>query len=442
MQPILKLVILDRDGTINEDRDDYVKSPDEWVPLPGALEAMARLNHAGWHTVVATNQSGIGRGLFDMAALNAMHAHKMNQLLHGAGRAHRRGVLLPAHARGRLRLPQAAARACSQQIGERYGVDLREVPMVGDTLRDLQAGAGGRLRAAPGAQRQGGARSTTTQLRAAASRRCPARWCTPTSAASPQYLLERERMCAATPTRPTRLRALRLMARALCAAALGAVRAVDGRSRWCRGRWPCCWSRSSCAATPLYWMCVGWLRLAIWGARVICGVRYRVHGHGEPAHRARAASAVLLASKHQSTWETFAFPTLMPHPLAYVFKRELLLHPVLRLGDGAHGHDPHRPQQARRGLEQGGRAGRARCMAQGNWVIMFPEGTRSAARPARARTRSAARGWRSTTGTPVVPIAVTSARCWPRKSFLLRPGVIDISIGKPIAVRRAASPTS
>ena len=79
MTPI-KLVILDRDGTINEDRDDYVKSPEEWVPIPGALEAIARLNHAGWHTVIATNQSGLGRGTFDMSTLNAMHV-KMNQLL-------------------------------------------------------------------------------------------------------------------------------------------------------------------------------------------------------------------------------------------------------------------------------------------------------------------------------------------------------------------------
>jgi len=73
----LKLIILDRDGTINEDRDDFIKSPDEWEPVPGALEAIARLNHAGWHTVVASNQSGLGRGLFDMATLNAIHL-KMN----------------------------------------------------------------------------------------------------------------------------------------------------------------------------------------------------------------------------------------------------------------------------------------------------------------------------------------------------------------------------
>ena len=85
MHPV-KLIILDRDGTINEDRDDYVKSADEWVPLPGALEAIARLNHAGWHTVVATNQSGLGRGTFDMAALNAMHVKMNRQLAQLGGR--------------------------------------------------------------------------------------------------------------------------------------------------------------------------------------------------------------------------------------------------------------------------------------------------------------------------------------------------------------------
>ncbi|HRP29641.1 MAG TPA: D-glycero-beta-D-manno-heptose 1,7-bisphosphate 7-phosphatase [Burkholderiaceae bacterium] len=137
MNPNLKLVILDRDGTINEDHDYYVKSADEWVPLPGALEAIARLNHAGWHTVVASNQSGIGRGLFDMASLNAMHA-KMNRLLLQLG--------------GRIDAvffcPHAPDEGCDcrkplpgllQQIGERYGVDLAQVPMVGDSLRDMQA---------------------------------------------------------------------------------------------------------------------------------------------------------------------------------------------------------------------------------------------------------------------------------------------------------------
>ena len=80
----MKLVILDRDGTINEDSADYVKSPEEWTPLPGALEAIARLNHGGWHVVIASNQSGLGRGLFDVSTLNAMHA-KMHGLLAEVG---------------------------------------------------------------------------------------------------------------------------------------------------------------------------------------------------------------------------------------------------------------------------------------------------------------------------------------------------------------------
>ena len=83
----MKLVILYRDGTINEDSAEYIKSPSEWQPLPGALEAIARLNHAGWQVVVATNQSGLGRGLFDMAALNAIAAKITPSGQGGGGRS-------------------------------------------------------------------------------------------------------------------------------------------------------------------------------------------------------------------------------------------------------------------------------------------------------------------------------------------------------------------
>lgn len=134
----MKLVVLDRDGTINEDRDDYVKSPEEWIPLPGALESIARLNHGGWHVVVATNQSGIGRGLFDMATLNAMHA-KMNSLLakHG-GRID--AVFFCPHAPDDQCDCRKPLPGLMQQIGMRYGIRLEEVLLVGDSLRDLQAG--------------------------------------------------------------------------------------------------------------------------------------------------------------------------------------------------------------------------------------------------------------------------------------------------------------
>jgi D-glycero-D-manno-heptose 1,7-bisphosphate phosphatase len=104
----LKLVIVDRDGTINQDSAEFIKSADEWHALPGSLEAIARLNHAGWHVVVASNQSGLGRGLFEVSDLNDMHT-KMHQQL-AARWPHRRGVLLPPCSGRRMPLPQAFAR--------------------------------------------------------------------------------------------------------------------------------------------------------------------------------------------------------------------------------------------------------------------------------------------------------------------------------------------
>ena len=132
-----QLVILGRDGILNEYREGHVTSPEEWQPVPGALEAVARINHAGWHTVVATNQSGIGRGMIDMSAVNAVHTH-MNQMLQAQG--------------GRIDAvffcPHTPENDCDcrkprpgllKDIARRYGVDLAGVPMVGDTARDLVA---------------------------------------------------------------------------------------------------------------------------------------------------------------------------------------------------------------------------------------------------------------------------------------------------------------
>ena len=135
----MKLVILDRDGTINEDRDDYVKSPDEWVPVPGALEAIARLNHAGWHTVIATNQSGLARGLFDMATLNAIHERMNRELATFGGRID--AVFFCPHSPDERCACRKPLPGLFTTIGERYAVDLSETYVVGDSPRDLQAGA-------------------------------------------------------------------------------------------------------------------------------------------------------------------------------------------------------------------------------------------------------------------------------------------------------------
>lgn len=135
----MKLIILDRDGVINEDSAHYIKSPAEWKAIPGSLEAIARLTQSGYRVVVATNQSGIGRGLFDMDTLNAMH-EKM----------HKTTVALGGRIDAVFFCPHTAESGCEcrkpksgmfRRIAETMNVDLKNVPSVGDSLRDLQAGA-------------------------------------------------------------------------------------------------------------------------------------------------------------------------------------------------------------------------------------------------------------------------------------------------------------
>jgi D-glycero-D-manno-heptose 1,7-bisphosphate phosphatase len=135
----MKLIILDRDGTINSDSEDFVKSPEEWLPLPGSLEAIARLNHAGWHVVIASNQSGLGRGLFDVAALNAMHAKMFKMLAAVGGRID--AVFYCPHSPEEACQCRKPLPGLFEQIGSRFGAPLKGVPTAGDSLRDLQAGA-------------------------------------------------------------------------------------------------------------------------------------------------------------------------------------------------------------------------------------------------------------------------------------------------------------
>jgi D-glycero-D-manno-heptose 1,7-bisphosphate phosphatase len=133
----MKLVILDRDGTINHDSDDYIKSPEEWTPLPGALAAIARLNQAGWRVVIASNQSGIGRGLFDAASLNAMHTKMAKMLAAEGGRID--AIFFCPHT------PEDACDCRKPRPGlfidicDRYSAAPASVHAVGDSLRDAQA---------------------------------------------------------------------------------------------------------------------------------------------------------------------------------------------------------------------------------------------------------------------------------------------------------------
>ncbi len=135
----MKLVVLDRDGTINHDSDQHIKSPAEWKPIKGSLEAIARLTQAGWRVVVATNQSGIARGLFDMATLNAIH-DGMHRAVHQAG-GRIDAVFFCPHAGDSNCACRKPKPGMLLEIGKRMNVALQGVPMVGDSLRDLQAAA-------------------------------------------------------------------------------------------------------------------------------------------------------------------------------------------------------------------------------------------------------------------------------------------------------------
>ena len=132
-----KLIVLDRDGVINHDSDQFIKSPDEWRPIPGSLEAVARLNHAGFRVVVATNQSGVGRGLLDIGTLNAIHEKLHRALAQVGGRLD--AIFYCPHtgdSHCECRKPRPGM---LEEIGRRFNVDMTGVPCVGDSERDLVA---------------------------------------------------------------------------------------------------------------------------------------------------------------------------------------------------------------------------------------------------------------------------------------------------------------
>lgn len=183
------------------------------------------------------------------------------------------------------------------------------------------------------------------------------------------------------------------------------------------------------APLPLRWrypLTIGWLRLAIWGARVIVGIRWEVRGR----ENLPDAPAVVL-SKHQSTWETFFLPTYLPRELCYVYKRELHKVPFFGWGiallrmiaiDRGRGRDAFAQV-----IEQG----RAK-LADGRWPVLFPEGTRTPPGQT-ANYKSGGARLAVAAGVPVIPIAHNAGEVWPRRLMFKKPGVVTVSIGPAIA---------
>ncbi len=180
---------------------------------------------------------------------------------------------------------------------------------------------------------------------------------------------------------------------------------------------------------PLYWIAQRWLLGTVVAARHLLGIQVRVTGM-DNLPQGETSPAILLV-KHQSTFETFLMPALMPHPLAYVFKKELLQIPFFGWAMGRldmiHIDRSQRAAAFNKVVAQG-----KELLARGVWIIMFPEGTRIP-RGEVGQYKTGGTRLAIATGAPVIPVAVTSGRCWPRKAFIKRPGTVEVSIGKPIA---------
>jgi D-glycero-D-manno-heptose 1,7-bisphosphate phosphatase len=134
----MKLIVLDRDGVINFDSAHYIKNPNEWIAIPGSLEAIALLNQSGYRVAIATNQSGISRGIYDVATLNAIHDKMFQALAKLGGRVD--ALFYCPHANEDNCTCRKPKPGMMQEIGHRFGVDMHGVPVIGDALRDLQAG--------------------------------------------------------------------------------------------------------------------------------------------------------------------------------------------------------------------------------------------------------------------------------------------------------------
>lgn len=135
----IKLVVLDRDGTLNEEPEDYIRGEEDWAPLPGALEAVARLNQGGWRVVIASNQSGIGRGLFDVASFNAFNTRMHKALAEVGGRID--AVFFCPHAPEDACDCRKPEPGLFRQIARHLGVPLPQVLAAGDAVSDAQAAA-------------------------------------------------------------------------------------------------------------------------------------------------------------------------------------------------------------------------------------------------------------------------------------------------------------
>lgn len=184
-----------------------------------------------------------------------------------------------------------------------------------------------------------------------------------------------------------------------------------------------------CAPLPRpirYRVTIAWPAMAVWAAKVLLGIRYRMIG----TENFPDGPAIVL-SKHQSTWETLFYVSHLPREMCFVFKRELLLLPFFGWGIWLLDMIHINRRKGRDAFEEVVTQG-VRKLAEGRWIIMFPEGTHTRV-GSKGRYKTGGPRLAIRTGAPVVPIAMNSGDCWPRRAFLKTPGLITVSVGPPIA---------
>ncbi len=395
----MKLIVLDRDGVINYDREDYVKSPAEWKPLPGSLEAMGRLTRAGYEIAIATNQSGIGRGLYSAADVAAIHA----KLRAEAGRHGARisGFYVCPHAPLADCDCRKPAPGMLRRIADDFNTPPSDITFVGDNAKDLAAA---RAVGARGVLVLTGQGEKTLKREQAAGRE-PVHYCDLAAAVTT--------LLAGAPGP---------MRRALGSFAynIGYVTAIAVYGA----------VASACAAVPggrrgLEATAHGYARIFYRLLKTFVGLDYRIEGRENLPD-----GPFVFYWKHQSTWETLA-PFLLVQRPAFVLKRELLWIPLVgwplaRLGAIGINRGAHR-----RALEQILRQGK-RLLEHDYTVVIFPEGHRMPAGTTRRYGLSGALLAREA-GIPIIPVAHNSGDFWPRRGFIKRPGTVRVRIGPPIA---------
>lgn len=393
----MKLIVLDRDGVINKDRPDYVKSVGEWIPIPGSIAALAQLTRAGCEIVVATNQSGIGRGLYSTETVAAIHRRiRLEAARQGARIA---GFYVCPHAPSAGCNCRKPAPGLLQAIARDHQINPQELTFIGDSTKDLAAA---RAIGARGILVLTGHGVESLREERTAGRE-PEHY--------PDLAAAVNALPAVVPSRAKLfIRSLAFNAAYTIAIVLYSIPVLLSLPL---GRRP----------TEVITHNYG--EFVFWAMRKFTRLDYLINGR----ENLPPGGGYVFAWKHQSAWETF-IPLLLVHKLAYILKRELLWIPVAGWAIAQLGAIGINRSNRHKAVAKILRRGKY-LLARHYVIILYPEGHRTPPGTTRRYGLSGAL-LAGECNVPVIPVAHNAVDFWPRKSFIKQPGTVRITIGLPI----------